>query len=144
MKYKLYHRKSKCWVSEIKHDYGDYDEFSEVRIASIEFIGDDEKEYAKVIDDKALFSVPSAVEEKHGLERIYLSGEAYKYYSEELDSWLVSISDATMFEYANKNNIYPMFNLRRKAKSDALVVREEESIKWLDENTKLKKVKVSE
>lgn len=144
MKYRLYHRKSKCWVTDIKYDYGSYDDLDDAYIAWLELVGQDNKESALVIDESEQFLLsPESVHEQHGLERIYMSDEAYKYYSEELDGWLISISDVTMFEYANKNNVYPMFNLRKKDESFALVVREEETIKWLDKNTKLQKVKVS-
>lgn len=70
------------------------------------------------------------------LRRIYESDRACKFYSNELNAWLVDMTDGTLFEInaGSDNEIYPRM-VFRKDKNDVLVIRDQARIEWLKENT---------
>lgn len=143
--YKLWHMKSRKWVDELLLNYGDYG-IDEPYISNLEFTDEDD-EHSKVFDDSKYPNIPKKLEEQMGLTRVYVSGEAYMFYSRDLNSWLGSIDGGTLFETwrenENKYDVYPMMSFRYKSK-DAVIIREEATIEWLKENTKLKAVSVDE
>src|SRR5699024_7928322 len=142
-KYKLWHIKSHKWVDELLLNYGDYG-LDEPYISNLEFTDEDD-EHSKVFDDSKYPNIPKKLEEQMGLRRDYVSGEAYKFYSKELSSWLGYIDEGTLFETwrENKYDVYAMMSFRYKSK-DAVIIREEATIEWLKENTGLEAVRVDE
>ena len=126
-KYKLYHLKSNTWVTAIQ--YG---------TTHIEAVGysPDEKD-AKVFDEIS-FLERAAMERSLDLKRIYESDRAYKFYSNELNAWLVDMTDGALFEInaGSDNEIYPRMSFR-KSKNDALVIRDKARIEWLKYNTSM-------
>lgn len=141
--YKLWHMKSHKWVDELLLNYGDY-ELDEPYISNLKFTDEDD-EHSKVFDDSKYPSIPKNLEEQMGLRRVYLSEEAYMFYSRELNSWLGYIDGGTLFEAWRKSkyDVYPKMSFRYKS-NDAVVIREEATIAWLKENTNLKAVRVNE
>lgn len=126
-KYRLHHLKSNTWVTAIQ--YG---------IAHIEAVGysPDEKN-AKVFDENS-FLERETMERILDLRRIYESDRACKFYSNELNAWLVDMTDGALFEInaGSDNEIYPLMKFR-KSQKDALVIRDRARIDWLKYNTSM-------
>ena len=128
VKYKLFHLKSNTWVIAIHYGAN-----------HIEFVGySPYEEHAKVFDGHT-FKQRSAMERSLDLRRIYESDRAYKFYSSDLNAWLVDMTDGALFEInaGSDNEIYPLMKFR-KSQKDALVIRDQARIEWLKENTGLK------
>src|SRR5699024_5410942 len=128
VKYKLFHLKSNTWVTAIHYGAN-----------HIEFVGySPYEEHAKVFDESS-FLERETMERILDLRRIYESDRACKFYSNELNAWLVDMTDGTLFEInaGSDNEIYPRM-VFRKDKNDALVIRDQARIDWLKENTGLK------
>lgn len=133
-KYRLYHLKSNTWVTAIH--YG---------VNHIEAVGySPYEEYAKVFEGHA-FKQRSAMERSLDLKRIYESDRAYKFYSNDLNAWLVDMTDGALFEInaGSDNEIYPLMKFR-KSEKDALVIRDKARIEWLKYNTSMKGYLVEE
>ena len=127
VKYKLFHLKSNTWVTAIH--YG---------VNHIEFVGySPDEEHAKVFDGHT-FKRKAAMERSLDLRRIYESDRAYKFYSSDLDAWLVDMTDGALFEInaGSDNEIYSRMSFR-KSKKDALVIRDQARIDWLKYNTSM-------
>lgn len=140
-KYKLWHVKSSKWVEVLQvHWEGD-----DTYISTLEFVSDDEEEYAKVFDDSEKLNVPKKLEEQMGLKRVHLSDQAYKYFSPELDSWLSHINGGMVFEAwrDSRYEVYPTMRFRY-TDSDGIIIRDEATIEWLRLKTGLEAVKVDE
>ena len=134
VKYKLFHLKSNTWVTAIH--YG---------VNHIEAVGysPDEKN-AKVFDENS-FLERETMERSLDLRRIYESDRACKFYSNELNAWLVDMTDGALFEInaGSDNEIYPRMSFRKNEK-DALVIRDKARIEWLKFNTGMKGYLVEE
>lgn len=127
VKYKLFHLKSNTWVTAIH--YG---------IDHIKAVGySPDEEHAKVFDGHS-FKQQSAMERSLDLKRIYESDRAYKFYSSDLDAWLVDMTDGALFGISagSDNEIYPRM-VFRKSEKDALVIRDKARIDWLKYNTSM-------
>src|SRR5699024_10692145 len=134
VKYKLFHLKSNTWVTAIHYGAN-----------HIEFVGySPYEEHAKVFDGHT-FKQRSAMERSLDLRRIYESDRAYKFYSSDLNAWLVDMTDGTLFEInaGSDNEIYPRM-VFRKDKNDVLVIRDQARIDWLKYNTGMKGYLVEE
>src|SRR5699024_13013 len=125
VKYKLFHLKSNTWVTAIHYGAN-----------HIEAVGysPDEKN-AKVFDESS-FLERETMERILDLRRIYESDRACKFYSNELNAWLVDMTDGALFGISagSDNEIYPRM-VFRKDKNDALVIRDQARIEWLKYNT---------
>lgn len=128
VKYKLFHLKSNTWVTAIH--YG---------VNHIEAVGySPDEEHAKVFDENS-FLERETMERILDLRRIYESDRACKFYSNELNAWLVDMTDGALFEInaGSDNEIYSRM-VFRKSEKDALVIRDKARVEWLKENTGLK------
>jgi len=114
-------------------------------VAHIEAVGysPDEKN-AKVFDENSSLE-RETMERILGLRRIYESDRAYKFYSNDLNAWLIDMTDGALFEInAGKDyEIYPRM-VFRKSKKDALVIRDQARIEWLKYNTSMQGYLVEE
>src|SRR5699024_3231391 len=127
-KYRLHHLKSNTWVTAIHYGAN-----------HIEFVGySPDEEHAKVFDESS-FLERETMERILDLRRIYESDRACKFYSNELNAWLVDMTDGALFGISagSDNEIYPSM-VFRKSQKDALVIRDQARIDWLKENTGLK------
>lgn len=143
-KYRIYHTKSGTWVSDIHVNYGDY-VYDEAYIADIEFISEDEKEFAKVFEDIEYTRLSETLLGQHGLRRIYESQETYMFYSNELHAWLSSIiSDSHRYGFTfDGEEKAPLMEFKAD-KGYAIKVTDLIKINWLKENTGLEAVRVDE
>ena len=134
VKYKLFHLKSNTWVTAIH--YG---------VNHIEAVGySPDEEHAKVFDENS-FLERETMERILDLRRIYESDRAYKFYSSDLNAWLVDMTEGALFEInaGSDNEIYPRM-VFRKSEKDALVIRDQARIEWLKFNTGMKGYLVEE
>src|SRR5699024_2621137 len=128
VKYKLFHLKSNTWVTAIHYGAN-----------HIEFVGySPYEEHAKALDGHT-FKQRTAMKRSLNLKRSNESDRAYKFYSSDLNAWLVDMIDGTLFEInaGSDNEIYPRMIIR-KDKNAVLGIRDQARRDWLKYNTGMK------